>query len=142
MSVPNKACALPFRTRGGSVECLAFRHPLAGFQLVKGTITPQETALAAARRELAEESGRTITGEPAGSLRLQPGPHGAIWHVYTFPAPRSWPDTWTHHCRDDGGHAFQFFWQRLIGPFDHGWAPGYRHVLKACADADLFDILD
>ena len=34
-----------------------FRHPLAGIQLVKGTVEPSESPEDAARRELFEESG-------------------------------------------------------------------------------------
>ena len=34
-----------------------FRHPLAGIQLVKGTVEPSEKPADAARRELFEESG-------------------------------------------------------------------------------------
>ena len=34
-----------------------FRHPLAGIQLVKGTVEPSENPADAARRELFEESG-------------------------------------------------------------------------------------
>ncbi|WP_272972120.1 NUDIX domain-containing protein [Comamonas terrigena] len=55
-SPPGKAC--PVVIRGlGTIEILAFEHPLAGLQLVKGTIEPGETSAAAALRELREESG-------------------------------------------------------------------------------------
>ncbi len=54
--LPDKACpvvlssVLPYKI-------LLFRHPLAGVQLVKGTIEKGETPSEAVLRELAEESG-------------------------------------------------------------------------------------
>ena len=54
----NKACPVVLRTRG-SREILVFEHPLAGIQLVKGTIELGESPEAAALRELGEESGIT-----------------------------------------------------------------------------------
>lgn len=56
LSVPTKACPVVLR-RTGDLEVLAFEHPLAGFQLVKGSIEQDESPAAAAVRELLEESG-------------------------------------------------------------------------------------
>lgn len=53
---PGKACPVVIRDHG-HIEILAFEPPLAGLQLVKGTIEPGETSAAAALRELREESG-------------------------------------------------------------------------------------
>ncbi len=47
----------------GVIKFLAFRHPQAGKQLVKGTIEAIEKPQDAARRELAEESGIKIAEE-------------------------------------------------------------------------------
>jgi 8-oxo-dGTP pyrophosphatase MutT (NUDIX family) len=57
MSGPRKACPVILRRTAARIEVLAFRHPLAGYQLVKGTIEPAETIQDAAERELLEESG-------------------------------------------------------------------------------------
>ena len=51
--IPDKACPVVIR-HPAAPEILAFEHPLAGLQLVKGSIEPNETAAAAAVRELYE----------------------------------------------------------------------------------------
>lgn len=51
----DKACAVVLRDRG-VLEILAFEHPLAGLQLVKGSVEPGESSGAAAVRELMEEA--------------------------------------------------------------------------------------
>jgi 8-oxo-dGTP pyrophosphatase MutT (NUDIX family) len=56
MGSPSKACAVVIRSPD-AIEVLAFEHPLAGFQLVKGTIEGGETPQQAAVRELREEAG-------------------------------------------------------------------------------------
>ncbi|WP_374834663.1 NUDIX domain-containing protein [Paenochrobactrum pullorum] len=52
-----KACPVVFRTSRHGLEVLAFIHPLAGKQFVKGTVEDAETARYAAEQELREESG-------------------------------------------------------------------------------------
>ncbi|MEM7711475.1 MAG: NUDIX domain-containing protein, partial [Pseudomonadota bacterium] len=94
--------ACPVVRRGP--EVLAFRHPLAGLQLVKGGIEPGETPAGAALRELAEEAG--VTGRearPMGDFRAG----GLHWHLLSV---RTGPlsDRWIHRCTDDGGHDFEF----------------------------------
>jgi len=85
----------------------AFRHPLAGLQLVKGGIEPGENALDAGVREMWEESGiratatRLLQHIPADST-------GPAWHVVTCET-KPLPGTWIHYCLDDGGHDFGFF---------------------------------
>lgn len=55
------------------LEILAFRHPLAGSQLVKGTIEQGEKYDEAAIRELYEEAGLTAEPNPKlmGSFMLK-----------------------------------------------------------------------
>jgi ADP-ribose pyrophosphatase YjhB (NUDIX family) len=53
----NKACTIVLRETLAAKELLVFEHPLAGVQLVKGTIEPGELPEHAALRELCEESG-------------------------------------------------------------------------------------
>ncbi|WP_318653947.1 NUDIX domain-containing protein [Pseudomonas sp. Y24-6] len=53
---PNKACPVILSGIPGA-HILLFRHPIAGVQLVKGTIEKDETPAQAALRELSEESG-------------------------------------------------------------------------------------
>jgi len=54
--IPTKACPIVLRDSTAS-KIMAFRHPSAGIQLVKGTIEPGERPANAALRELREESG-------------------------------------------------------------------------------------
>ncbi|MDF4937158.1 NUDIX domain-containing protein, partial [Vibrio parahaemolyticus] len=52
----DKVC--PVVLRNQNQEILLFKHPLAGVQLVKGTVEVfDESYIIAAKRELAEESG-------------------------------------------------------------------------------------
>ena len=117
------ACAVVRRGR----EVLAFRHPLAGAQLVKGGIEPGETVEAAALRELVEEAG--VAGRGTRGLTIRDDIRdGELWHlveVETGPLP----EAWVHRCADDGGHDFAFFWHRP-GDGDAAFAEPYRRVLR------------
>ncbi|WP_460106655.1 NUDIX domain-containing protein [Pseudomonas sp. S3_E04] len=53
---PNKACPI-ILSHSHPPRILLFRHPLAGVQIVKGTIEAGESARQAALRELNEEAG-------------------------------------------------------------------------------------
>lgn len=99
------------RGSGRERKILAFRHPLAGTQLVKGGIEPGESPAVAARRELFEESGLTAgTTWPIGTRAAnQVGP---IWHFFLCEVTEH-REGWVHHCLDDGGHDFAFFWHPL-----------------------------
>ena len=123
----DRACALVFRGR----RVLAFRHPLAGLQLVKGRLEPGERPAHAALRELREESG--IRGRQArliGKRRdLVPG---QTWYLFRI-AARTRAARWTHHAPDDGGHAFRFFWHPLAARAPRGFARPYLKVLRALA---------
>ncbi|MDA8634793.1 NUDIX domain-containing protein [Rhodobacteraceae bacterium] len=61
---------------------LMFRHPLAGIQLIKGTVEPSENPADAARRELFEESG-LVSKQPlffiGKNTRMV---RGQIWYFY------------------------------------------------------------
>ena len=52
-----KVCPVILRQQGTNWQILAFRHPKAGTQLIKGTVEEDERPEAAVLRELAEESG-------------------------------------------------------------------------------------
>lgn len=117
-----KAWPVVLREGARGYEVLVFRHPLAGVQLVKGTIEPGEAFDAAARRELLEEAG--LSGlVPLGDLApLCPGAADAVWHFSLFDGA-GLPHRWTHRCADDGGHDFAFFWHRLADTPDADWHP-------------------
>jgi 8-oxo-dGTP pyrophosphatase MutT (NUDIX family) len=67
-----KACPVVLRRNQDRFEILAFRHPIAGCQLVKGSIEPEEDVGQAALRELCEESGVCDAGI-ASFLGHEPG---------------------------------------------------------------------
>jgi len=57
MTLIEKVVPVVFREINNNLEILVFRHPLAGIQIVKGTVEHQEQLEHAALRELYEESG-------------------------------------------------------------------------------------
>lgn len=125
----NKACPVILRKIGGQTEILAFRHPLAGKQLVKGTIEANEPLTAACQRELFEESG--IHAETVRFLgKWVSGYENQVWGFYLMACADSLPEQWTHFTEDDGGHRFQFFWQPLNRPLDDKWHPLFKGAIE------------
>lgn len=129
MKFTDKACPVLLRRREGRLQILAFRHPLAGPQLVKGTVEEDEEARVTVLRELAEESGiddaRLI--EPLGQLIL--GGERQRWHIFLCGVTRSLPDDWVHYTTDGGGHNFAFFWHDLDAMPGDDWYPSFRTAL-------------
>ena len=41
------------------------------------------------------------------------------------------PETWTHHCAEDGGYDFRFFWHDVNQDPGEKWRPHYRRALEA-----------
>jgi 8-oxo-dGTP pyrophosphatase MutT (NUDIX family) len=121
-----KACPVVLRRRD-EVEILAFIHPLAGRQLVKGTVEPGETVEAAAARELCEEAGiaGTQVTNRLGDAEIDAGQR---WHFLRM-AVAELPDGWTHHCEDDSGHDFVFFWHPLASEPGSDWHPVFQRAL-------------
>ncbi|CTQ50046.1 NUDIX domain-containing protein [Jannaschia donghaensis] len=120
-----RAVACPVVRRGRDI--LAFRHPLAGHQIVKGGIEPGEDAEAAALRELSEEAG--IAGAAAWPIAtrcdVQPGER---WHFFDV-TTNSLPERWTHHTKDNGGHTFAFFWLTSRDDLS-GFAPRFQRAIE------------
>jgi len=121
-----KACVSLWRHGDRGIEILAFKHPLAGSQLVKGTHEASEEILQTALRELQEESGlRYDKLAPAlGSIHyLLPGNDDQTeplelqtWHLFLEPAPAGLPSHWFHQATgspEEEGLHFEFFWQPL-----------------------------
>lgn len=116
-------CAALLRHRGGVVEVLAFEHPLAGVQLVKGTVERGEELAAAVVRELEEESG-VVDAVPTaligtwdrvvGAGPREDGPaERHRWHVFTLRSTRPLPDEWDHVARgssEEDGLVFRLRW--------------------------------
>ena len=116
----NKACPVIIRAKNNKSEVLAFIHPLAGKQLIKGTITPSETLEEACTRELEEESGlvaRAIKKLGVWSTHYE----NQVWGFCLMECETEPPESWEHYTSDDGGHLFRFFWQPLDGTLPSDW---------------------
>ncbi|WP_246703171.1 NUDIX domain-containing protein [Rhizobium sp. SG741] len=125
----HKVCPVVYRTHTGDVEVLAFAHPSAGKQFVKGTVEPSETPLAAAKRELWEESGLTAQSPMALLGQCEIGPSRQLWHFFRCQAVGP-PDTWQHLTADDHGHTFAFFWHPIDLPLDQDWHPIFHEAFN------------
>lgn len=134
---PNKVCPVLIRKAADDWQILVFHHPLAGDQLVKGTIEKNETEESAALRELAEESGIN-SAEVVRSLGVWKTEFdGQIWSILLCRA-ENLPDEWTFHTDDGGGQDFAFFWHSLNS--DSGnFHPVYQSAL-AWIKKNLFEI--
>lgn len=124
----SKVCACVWRSGQTGPELLAFAHPSAGNQIVKGTLEPGEDLALAVLRELEEESGlqRKQAGDYIGLLH-----HGGtggiasggafehqIWHLFALEAQGDEAENWSHIAvgsLDEEGLEFKFFWQPLQG---------------------------
>jgi ADP-ribose pyrophosphatase YjhB (NUDIX family) len=129
MTSPRKACPVVVRQNQDRFEILAFRHPIAGCQLVKGSIEAGEDVGQAALRELCEESG--ICDSRIGSFlgTIQVTEPNQEWHLVVC-STGVLPDTWTHHTEDDGGHDFEFFWHPMERPLGDEWHPVFKQAIN------------
>lgn len=110
--LPNKACAVVLSFTP-SPRLLLFRHPLAGVQLVKGSIEKGEAPGAAAVRELWEESGIRGALIKADLGCWDAGHQGQVWSFQLCEVKGPLPEQWAHQTLDDHGHVFEFFWAAL-----------------------------
>ncbi|SDJ09873.1 AAA domain-containing protein [Pseudomonas delhiensis] len=125
---PNKACPVLVR-QCGELQVLAFHHPLAGLQLVKGTLEAGECPAAGALRELREESGIAGARVLAELGSWDSGFAGQVWSFQLCQATQALPERWTHRAEDDGGHDFAFFWQPLAQAPGPSWHPLFQNAL-------------
>lgn len=124
-----KACPVVTRTTDRRLEVLAFIHPLAGRQFVKGTIEKGETPSDTAKRELFEESGLVCPDpmEPFGSALISPDQ--TTWHFYRWHST-GLLDTWSYATKDDHGHIFTFFWHPIDLTLDESWHPTFHEAFR------------
>lgn len=123
----DKACPVLLRNRE-TLEVLAFQHPLAGLQLVKGSVEPGESSGSAAVRELVEEAG--VRSQVLRDLGIWRSPTTQqVWAFHECRALQDLPDTWVHYTEDDGGHDFRFFWQTLASEPSEEWHQVYKEAL-------------
>jgi 8-oxo-dGTP pyrophosphatase MutT (NUDIX family) len=138
-SIPSKACPVVMRHSNAATEILAFEHPHAGLQIVKGTIDPGESPAAAALRELEEESG--IRATEVHEIGAWNSNHkGQIWWFGLVHVATPLLDNWVHETHDDGGHQFRFFWQRLHADLDDRWHPVFRRAIGFIRSASMHAI--
>jgi len=124
-----KVCPVVHRRVDGSLEVLAFHHPSAGNQFVKGSIERDEPLSEAASRELREESGLNFTATQRYLGQFPIGTPSTMWHFYAFEAD-DLPESWDHQTEDDFGHVFSFFWHPIMQDLDHRWHPIYQEALR------------
>lgn len=128
----NKACLVVLRRISGELQILTFQHPIAGKQLVKGTMEQGETPEAASVRELWEEAGINLRCEKFLQLWQWTPEATPTWAFCLMENGDQLPDRWRHFCSDDGGHYFEFFWQPLAeSPQPSEWHPLFIAALAA-----------
>ena len=115
--------------RREQLEILAFRHPRAGTQLVKGTWEYGESGEDASLRELAEESGIENANVVKALGQLSFRGIRQHWHFYLCQVPGDLPDNWSFYTEDGGGHLFDFFWHGLNEPPGRGWHADFQRAL-------------
>ena len=109
---------------------LVFRHPLAGIQIIKGTVEENETLEQACLRELFEESGIVQSNIKSYLGLHQPKVLGPAWHIFLCETQQNLPSHWTHFCLDDGGLNFDFFWHPLDSLPTDEWHPIFQDALN------------
>ncbi|NTF06955.1 NUDIX domain-containing protein [Agrobacterium rubi] len=131
-----KVCPVVTRASNHGLEVLAFRHPSAGCQFVKGTIKEGELPRDAASRELFEESGLICSVEMAALGTMDIGPERTTWHFFIW-GSTGLPERWEHSTEDDCRHTFAFFWHPIGVPLDEDWHPIFREAFQfVCSHFD------
>lgn len=135
MKITPKACPVVLRRAHSRLEILAFQHPVAGYQLVKGSIEIDEEPEAAAIRELSEEAGIETSVDKAIGILKMPHLHQS-WYLFLMTTPNGLPEFWDHQVTDGGGHTFSFFWCDLDDDFraHPKWDERYVMVLDRVKD--------
>lgn len=122
-----KACPVVIRNPAAP-ELLAFRHPRAGLQVVKGSIELGVTLHDACERELFEESGvRADAGRCPGQHTM---PDGCVWGFVLMRVSADLPLLWSHYTSDGGGLIFRFFWHPLDASPCGEWDAGYAAAMQ------------
>ena len=121
---------------------LAFEHPVAGYQIPKGTVEDDESIEAAVLRELEEESGIS-TGSiidkigaldwviDAGTTTFKKSQRQE-WHIYLVDPGEPLPARWEHVAEGseaENGLIFRYFWQPLEDIPD-AFHPVYHRVIQ------------
>lgn len=124
-----KVCPVVHRRINGVLEILAFRHPTAGKQFVKGSVEDGEPLAVAALRELREESGYRPDAAPRFLGQASIGAPATPWSFFAVEAS-GLPENWDHQTEDDLGHVFSFFWHPVALDLDDDWHPTFHEALR------------
>jgi 8-oxo-dGTP pyrophosphatase MutT (NUDIX family) len=128
-SMGQKVCPVVFRVSHGRAEILAFRHPSAGNQFVKGSIEAGEAAPQAAIRELQEESGIKVDTDLLNLGEALIGEQSTVWHFFAVEV-EGLPQGWEHRTTDDFGHIYSFFWHPLANDLNEDWHPQFHEAIE------------
>ncbi|MFJ7315436.1 NUDIX domain-containing protein [Pseudomonas sp. NPDC098747] len=126
---PNKACPVILSSTPRT-QILLFRHPIAGVQLVKGTVEKGETPAQTALRELGEESGIEAAVVVSDLGCWDAGHLDQIWSFQLCHTQALLREQWTHQTLDDHGHIFSFFWAPLDDLPYADCHPVFRRALR------------
>ena len=124
-----KVCPVVIREKNGLREILAFRHPSAGLQIVKGTIESGENSQVAALRELAEESGINLVSSCEFKGISDLITENQTWYFYHCIIDEDLKNAWDFFANDDGGINFSFFWFNLNEKPSNDWHPTFLRAL-------------
>ena len=128
--IVEKVCPLVLRRKHAGYEILAFEHPQARFQLVKGTIEIGESIHEVCRRELKEESGLVgVVGEDLGSWQYSQ--ESPVWALCLMKVEGDIPEHWQYATNDGGGLLFDFFWQGVNTVLSKKFHPIYIAVIHS-----------
>lgn len=116
------------RIKDNKMQILAFEHPLAGLQIVKGTLQTGETTSEGCVRELREESG--LHGRPSKALGFIEHLEDRVeWHFWIVDVEQEIAETFSHLTNDDGGLLFRFFWLSITDDLDDRWHVRFKQAI-------------
>jgi|GEM_PF-1150430 len=129
-----KVCPVLTRSGAHGREILAFVHPTAGHQIVKGTLEEGEALEPAALRELAEESGIDSARIMAKIAEIEVPDYCQFWHVYECETDADLAEKWSFFAQEDEGKWFHFFWIPLAQLPTKDWIDQFQPVISALQD--------
>ncbi|CAE6948756.1 NUDIX domain [Vibrio sp. B1FLJ16] len=126
-----KVCPVVLRNQSDEIELLLFQHPLAGVQIVKGTLEEDDESVeSAVLRELKEESGISQVSGTEYMCCWESGYQDQLWHFVRCDVIEVLPERWDFFTQDDGGLTFSFFWHKLGNPMERDCYKLFSDAIK------------
>lgn len=123
-------CPIVLRQSANGPEIMAFRHPQAGRQIIKGVMEDGDVPREVALRELKSDSGLSPSAQPVDLGKSKGIEQGEAWHFFACPVA-SLPDEWNYICAADNDQEYAFFWQKLDEFIDDSeWNPGIIRAFR------------